>query len=95
MMIFTVIPKNKLLNSIDFLVESKSQNGQDYFALLSNNFKKDGVFLNENHIKVLDSEFERVNCYIEYGGFPLTPSLFKCPYYYGLWKNIKNINKYD
>ena len=58
-------------------------------------FKKDRVFLNENHIKLLDAEFERVNCYIEYGGFPLTPSLFKCPYYYGLWKNIKNINKYE
>ena len=63
-------------------------------TLFKNMFKKDGVFLNENHIKVLDAEFERVNCYIEYGGFPLTPSLFKCPYYYGLWKNI-NINKYD
>ena len=63
--------------------------------LYKNIFKKDGVFLNENHIKVLDTTFERVNCYIEYGGFPLTPSLFKCPYYYGLWKNIKNINKYD
>jgi S-adenosylmethionine-diacylglycerol 3-amino-3-carboxypropyl transferase len=63
--------------------------------LYKNMFKKDGVFLNENHIKVLDAEFERVNCYLEYGGFPLTPSLFRCPYYYGLWKNIKNINKYD
>ena len=37
--------KSELLNSIDFLVESKSQNGQDYFALLSNNFKKAGVFI--------------------------------------------------
>lgn len=63
-------------------------------TLFKNMFKKDGVFLNENHIKVLDAEFERVNCYIEYGGFPLIPSLLKCPYYYGLWKNI-NINKYD
>jgi S-adenosylmethionine:diacylglycerol 3-amino-3-carboxypropyl transferase/ubiquinone/menaquinone biosynthesis C-methylase UbiE len=62
--------------------------------LFKNIFKKDGVFLNENHIKVLDTTFERVNCYIEYGGFPLTP-LFKCSYYYGLWKKIKNINKYD
>ena len=62
--------------------------------LFKNVFKKDGVLLNENHIKVLDAEFERVYCYIEYGGFPLTP-LLKCPYYYGLWKNAKNINKYD
>lgn len=37
--------KSKLLNCINFLVESKSQNRQDYFALLSNNFKKDGVFI--------------------------------------------------
>jgi S-adenosylmethionine:diacylglycerol 3-amino-3-carboxypropyl transferase/ubiquinone/menaquinone biosynthesis C-methylase UbiE len=80
----------------DFTVPSDSNifekiNGNLY----KNIFKKDGVFLNENHIKVLDTTFERVNCYIEYGGFPLTPSLFKCPYYYGLWKNTKNINKYD
>jgi S-adenosylmethionine:diacylglycerol 3-amino-3-carboxypropyl transferase/ubiquinone/menaquinone biosynthesis C-methylase UbiE len=79
---FTVSPNNNIFEKL---------NGNLY----KNIFKKDGVFLNENHIKVLDSEFERVNCYIEYGGFPLTPSLFKCPYYYGLWKNIKNINKYD
>ena len=79
---FTVSPDSNIFEKI---------NGN----LFKNMFKKDGVFLNENHIKVLDSEFERVNCYIEYGGFPLTPSLFKCPYYYGLWKNIKNINKYD
>jgi hypothetical protein len=31
--------------SINFLTESKSQNGQDLFALLSNNFKKNGVFI--------------------------------------------------
>ncbi len=79
---FTVSPNTNILEKL---------NGN----LFKNIFKKDGVFLNENHIKVLDDEFERVNCYIEYGGFPLTPSLFKCPYYYGLWKNIKNINKYD
>ena len=29
----------------DFLVDSKSQNGQDLFALLSNDFKKNGVFI--------------------------------------------------
>ena len=79
---FTVSPDSNIFEKI---------NGN----LFKNMFKKDGVFLNENHIKVLDTTFERVNCYIEYGGFPLTPSLFKCPYYYGLWKNIKNINKYD
>ena len=79
---FTVSPDSNIFEKI---------NGNLY----KNMFKKDGVFLNENHIKVLDAEFERVNCYIEYGGFPLTPSLFKCPYYYGLWRNIKNINKYE
>lgn len=30
---------------INFLTESKSQNGQDLFALLSNNFKRNGVFI--------------------------------------------------
>lgn len=79
---FTVHPNSNIFEKI---------NGN----LFKNMFKKDEVFLNENHIKVLDAEFERINCYIEYGGFPLIPSLFKCPYYYGLWKNIKNINKYD
>ena len=44
-------------------------------------FKKDGVFLNENHIKVLDTEFERIHCYIEHGEFPFTPHFLKCPYY--------------
>ena len=81
---FTISPNSNIFEKI---------NGN----LFKNMFKKDGVFLNENHIKVLDTEFERINCYIEYGGFPLTPSLFRCSYYYGLWKNIKNINinKYD
>jgi hypothetical protein len=30
---------------VDFLVESKSQNGQDLFALISNDFKRGGVFI--------------------------------------------------
>jgi FkbM family methyltransferase len=33
------------LSGMNFLVESKSQNGQDLFALLSNDFKKGGVFI--------------------------------------------------
>jgi len=37
--------KSELFSSINFLVESKSQNGQDLFALLSNDFKKGGVFI--------------------------------------------------
>jgi FkbM family methyltransferase len=32
-------------SDINFLVESKSQNGQDLFALLSNNFKRSGIFI--------------------------------------------------
>jgi len=32
-------------HDINFLVESKSQNGQDLFALISNNFKRNGVFI--------------------------------------------------
>jgi FkbM family methyltransferase len=36
---------NELLSDINYLVESKSQNGQDLFALLSNDFKKNGVFI--------------------------------------------------
>ena len=35
----------ELLSDINYLVESKSQNGQDLFALLSNDFKKNGVFI--------------------------------------------------
>ena len=37
--------KSKSYSNINFLVESKSQNGQDLFALLSNNFKRSGVFI--------------------------------------------------
>ena len=37
--------KSKSYSNINFLVESKSQNGQDLFALLSNNFKSSGVFI--------------------------------------------------
>ena len=37
--------KSKLYSDINLLVESKSQNGQDLFALLSNNFKSSGVFI--------------------------------------------------
>ena len=37
--------KSELFSNINFLVESKSQNGQDLFALLSNDFKKGGVFI--------------------------------------------------
>ena len=37
--------KNELFSSINFLVESKSQNGQDLFALLSSDFKKGGIFI--------------------------------------------------
>ena len=37
--------KSKTFGVTNFLVESKSQNGQDLFALLSNDFKKDGVFI--------------------------------------------------
>jgi len=33
--------KSKTFGVTNFLVESKSQNGQDLFALLSNDFKKD------------------------------------------------------
>jgi len=33
------------LSGMNFLVESKSQNGQDLFALLSSDFKKNGVFI--------------------------------------------------
>ena len=36
---------SKSYSNINFLVESKSQNGQDLFALLSNNFKSSGVFI--------------------------------------------------
>lgn len=79
---FTVPPNSNIFEKINGI-------------FFKNMFKKDEVFLNENHINTLDAEFERINCYIEYGGFPLIPSLFKCPYYYGVWKNIKNINKYD
>jgi hypothetical protein len=85
----------KILNFNEFIVIMNDIYDGIPWVTCAKIFKKDGVFLNENHIKLLDAEFERVNCYLEYGGFPLTPSLFKCPYYYGLWKNIKNINKYD
>ena len=37
--------KSKLYKDINLLSESKSQNGQDLFALLSNNFKKCGLFI--------------------------------------------------
>jgi hypothetical protein len=37
--------KSELFSNINFLVESKSQNAQDLFALLSNDFKKGGVFI--------------------------------------------------
>ena len=37
--------KSKSYSDINFLVESKSQNGQDLFALLSNDFKSSGVFI--------------------------------------------------
>lgn len=37
--------KNKSSRNVNLLVESKSQNGQDLFALLSNNFKSSGVFI--------------------------------------------------
>ena len=37
--------KVEIPGSINFLTESKSQNGQDLFALLSNNFKRSGVFI--------------------------------------------------
>ena len=37
--------KSKLYSDINLLVESKSQNGQDLFALLSNNFKRNGIFI--------------------------------------------------
>ena len=37
--------KSKSYSNINFLVESKSQNGQDLFALLSNNFKRSGIFI--------------------------------------------------
>jgi len=37
--------KIQLPRSINFLTESKSQNGQDFFALLSNDFKSSGVFI--------------------------------------------------
>jgi S-adenosylmethionine-diacylgycerolhomoserine-N-methlytransferase len=53
--------------------------------LFKNMFKTDGVILNEKHISILDKEFNRINCYIDYGGFPFIPFI-KCPYYYGLWK---------
>jgi len=55
--------------------------------LFKNMFKTDGVILNEKHISILDKEFNRVNCYIDYGGFPFIPFI-KCPYYYGLWKKV-------
>ncbi len=35
----------ELTSDINYLVESKSQNGQDLFALLSSNFKTNGVFI--------------------------------------------------
>lgn len=37
--------KVEIPRGINFLTESKSQNGQDLFALLSNNFKRNGVFI--------------------------------------------------
>lgn len=37
--------KGKSYSDINFLVESKSQNGQDLFALLSNSFKRSGIFI--------------------------------------------------
>ena len=37
--------KSKSTVDINFLVESKSQNGQDLFALISNDFKNGGVFI--------------------------------------------------
>jgi len=37
--------KNESLRGTKLLFESKSQNGQDLFALLANDFKKNGVFL--------------------------------------------------
>jgi len=36
---------SKSVFSVDFLLESKSQNGQDLFALISNGFKSGGVFI--------------------------------------------------
>lgn len=36
---------SKSYKDINFLLESKSQNGQDLFALLSNNFKRRGIFI--------------------------------------------------
>ena len=83
------------LNKAYELINNMRLISKTYVLVGNHDMINNQVFLNENHIKVLDDEFERVNCYIEYGGFPLTPSLFKCPYYYGLWRNIKNINKYE
>jgi FkbM family methyltransferase len=37
--------ENESLSGMNLLFESKSQNGQDLFALLANDFKKNGVFL--------------------------------------------------
>ena len=44
--------KSKSYSDINLLVESKSQNGQDLFALLSNNFKRNGVFIEFGHMMV-------------------------------------------
>ena len=37
--------KNTVAHDINYLIKSKSQNGQDLFALLANDFKKGGVFI--------------------------------------------------
>jgi FkbM family methyltransferase len=37
--------KSKSYSNIEFLFESKSQNGQDLFALFSNDFKSSGIFI--------------------------------------------------
>lgn len=50
-----------------------------------NMFSVDGVYLNDEHCKYTDKNFEKVFREFKYGSFPLVP-LIKCPYYFSLHK---------
>lgn len=53
-------------------------------------FKSDHVYLNEEHIEFLKSEFELLHFENGYGSFPYVPGLFKCGYYVFLGRPKKN-----
>jgi len=66
--------KNESLRGTKLLFESKSQNGQDLFALLANDFKKNGVFLEFGaYDGVIFSNTHLLEKFFEWNGILIDP----------------------